>query len=135
MAVNALQLGGARLLKFLSAAVAALLALPGLVFAQAQRISNEWLQLTPTDPRAGIPADPRTSVTLAGSAPTVSIERRWRGRGDSAASVTTFEASKRDPHLHVVVSLDDRKLWVVVGADTVLEAPVAIGSGETLVFG
>src|SRR5207237_4837799 len=51
------------------------------------------------------------------------------------ARVTTFEASKRDQNLHVVVSIDDRKLWVVVGVDTVLTAPVAIGSGQTLTFG
>jgi lipoprotein-anchoring transpeptidase ErfK/SrfK len=46
-----------------------------------------------------------------------------------------YEASKRDPNLKILVSLEDRRLWVVVGPDTVLEAPVAIGSGNTLVFG
>ena len=35
----------------------------------------------------------------------------------------------------MVVSLEDRRLWVVVGVDTVLEAPVAVGSGQTLEFG
>jgi hypothetical protein len=137
MAVFALGIRGTRVVKFLSGALAALMALPGLMLAQAQRMANDWLQLSPTDPRAGIPSDPRTSITTSSEdgATTVSIERRTRSRRDSVAGATALEASKRDQHLHVVVSLEDRKLWVVVGLDTVMEAPVAIGSGETLVFG
>jgi hypothetical protein len=126
-------------MKFLGAVAAALLALPGLIRAQAQRISGDWLQLTPSDPRAGIPnADPRIGVaTTSENGTTVSIERRgvYRSRKDSLAGTTAYDASKRDQNLHVVVSLEDRKLWVVAGVDTVMEAPVAIGTGETLVFG
>ncbi|HJQ21449.1 MAG TPA: L,D-transpeptidase [Gemmatimonadaceae bacterium] len=138
MAVLAVE-GGKRFMKFASAAAAAIVALPGLVLAQAQRISGDWLQLTPTDPKAGIPtADPKvgiTTVTEAGA--TVSIERRIRARTrqDSVSSATAYEAAKRDPNMHIEVSVEDRKLWVVVGQDTVLTAPVAIGTGETLVFG
>jgi lipoprotein-anchoring transpeptidase ErfK/SrfK len=139
MAVHAVEVSGKRILKFVSAVVAALLALPGLLRAQAQRISGDWLQLTPADPRAGIPnTDPRLGVaTTSESGTTVSIERRgvYRSRKDSLAGTTAYDASKRDQNLHVVVSLEDRKLWVVAGVDTVLEAPVAIGTGETLVFG
>ncbi|HMC57310.1 MAG TPA: L,D-transpeptidase [Gemmatimonadaceae bacterium] len=139
MAVHAVEVGSRKIVKFLSAVIAALLALPGLMLAQAQRLSGEWLQLTPTDPKAGIRnSDPKvgiTTVTEAGA--TVSIERRIRARSrhDSLASVNALEASRRDMNLHVAVSLEDRKLWVIVGQDTVMTAPVAIGTGETLVFG
>jgi len=142
MAVFAEETGSAKALKFVSAAIAAVAAFPGLVRAQAQRISADWLQLSPSDPRGGIPAsNARASVTTVDDATTISIERRastdrrTRSRSDSVAGTTAYEASRRDQNLHVVVSLDDRRLWVVVGADTVMSAPVAIGTGETLVFG
>jgi hypothetical protein len=138
MAVMSVEIAGRRLFKYLSAALAAVLALPGFVFAQAQRIGGEWLQLSPSDPKAGIPSDPRVGITTTSeSGTTISIERRnrYRSRSDSVAGVGADEASKRDQNLHVTVSIEDRRLWVVVGADTVMEAPVAIGTGETLVFG
>jgi len=137
MAVLSVDVGGKKLLKFLSALIAALVALPGTMLAQAKQLSNDWLQLTPSDPRAGIP-ETRSAVTTAsdGSGTTVSIERRnYRSRKDSVSGVTAYEAAKRDQNLHVVVSLEDKKLWVIAGADTVMEAPVAIGTGETLTFG
>jgi lipoprotein-anchoring transpeptidase ErfK/SrfK len=134
MAVHAVEVEWKRALKFLSAVLAALVALPGLVRAQASKLSGEWLQLTPTDPKVPLTA-PRAAVVTTDSATTVSIERRYRSRSDSAAGAMAYEASKRDPNLKILVSLEDRRLWVVVGPDTVLEAPVAIGSGETLVFG
>jgi hypothetical protein len=138
MAVMSVEIAGRRIFKYLSAALAAVLALPGFVFAQAQRIGGEWLQLSPSDPKAGIPSDPRVGITTTSeSGTTISIERRnrYRSRSDSVAGVGAYEASKRDQNLHVTVSIEDRRLWVVVGADTVMEAPVAIGTGETLVFG
>jgi len=127
-----------RVLQFLSAIVAALVALPGIMRAQAQRISGDWLQLSPSDPRTPLTSDAaRAAVTAADDgSTTVSIERRrYRSKADSVAGTMAYEASKRDQGLRLVVSLDDRKLWVVAGEDTVMEAPVAIGSGERLVFG
>jgi hypothetical protein len=134
MAANVVQVELKKVLKFLGAVVAALLALPGLMRAQAVKMTGDWLQLTPADPKTPIRAV-RSSVTSDDSGTTVSIERRYRSRADSVAGTLAYEASKRDKSLHVVVALDERKLWVVVGTDTVMEAPVAIGSGETLVFG
>lgn len=123
----------------LSAALAALMALPGFMLAQAQRMGADWLQLTPADPKAPIAGnDSRTSITTSGEGETtVSIERRsrFRSRSDSLSATTAYEASLRDESLHISVSLDDRRLWVVVGADTVMEAPIAVGSGQRLVFG
>jgi len=138
MAVLPVEIRESKVAKFLIAAFAAIIAFPGMMLAQAQRLSGDWLQLTPSDPKAGIPSDPRVGITtVSDSGTTVSIERRarFRSRSDSVAATTAYEASKRDKNLHVVVSLEDRKLWVVAGVDTVMEAPVAIGTGETLVFG
>jgi len=139
MAVASVEIAGRRFFKYLSAALAAVLALPGFVLAQAQKIGGDWLQLSPSDPKAGIPnMDSRVGITNSTeTGTTISIERRnrYRSRSDSVAGTSAYEASKRDEKLHVVVSIEDRRMWVVVGADTVMEAPVAIGTGETLTFG
>jgi glucose/arabinose dehydrogenase len=137
MAANAVEVEWKRVMKFLSAMVAALLAMPGSLMAQAQKMSNEWLTLTPANPRASIERNDRAAVTTSAEdgSTTVSIERRFRNRADSVASMSTLAASKKDRNLRLVVSLDDKKLWVVAGEDTVMEAPVAIGSGDRLVFG
>ena len=72
MAVLAVDVRWKGFLKFLGAAVAALLALPNLMLAQAQRISADWLQLTPSDPKAGIPAvDARAAITTSESSTTI----------------------------------------------------------------
>ncbi len=44
-------------------------------------------------------------------------------------------AARKSTGYRVVVSLAARRLHVISGADTLLEAPVAIGSGDTLRFG
>jgi lipoprotein-anchoring transpeptidase ErfK/SrfK len=136
MAATVAQMDWKKVLKYLSAAFAALLAFPGFLRAQAVKLSADWLTLTPADPKAPINR-PSAIVTNEEGATTVSIERRspYRGRTDSLAATRAYEASKRDRSLHISVSLDERRLWVVVDKDTVMDAPVAIGSGETLVFG
>src|SRR5881628_1492167 len=101
MAALPVEVDARKIGKLLSAATAALLAIPTLMLAQAQRITAGWLQLTPSDPRAGIPSDSRTSITNDGWSTTVSIERRSRAR-DDIAGMDAYEASKRDPHLHLV---------------------------------
>ena len=123
--------------KILGAVVAGLLAFPSIMRAQPARASGDWLQVTPSNPRGPISRSSAGSFESDGS---VSLERRERRstsrtRKDSLAGVRAYEASKKDKNLHLVVSLDERRLWVVVGVDTVMDAPVAIGSGETLVFG
>lgn len=138
MAVLTIESSWKRFGAILSATVTALLALPGLMLAQAQRMSADWLQLTPVDPKASLPSSeaPTSFVTASESgSTTVSIERRsanYRSKKDSVAGTTAYEASKRDQNLHIVVNLDDRKLMVVAGVDTVLEADIAVGSGAKL---
>jgi lipoprotein-anchoring transpeptidase ErfK/SrfK len=48
--------------------------------------------------------------------------------------VRTRLAADRDPDLRIVVSLNDRKLWALIGSDTLLTAPVAVSTDETLSY-
>jgi lipoprotein-anchoring transpeptidase ErfK/SrfK len=56
----------------------------------------------------------------------------WRSRADSLTSVRARRAAARDTSLRVVVSVADRRLWVVEGRDTLRAAPVAVGMGRLL---
>lgn len=137
MAVLAVDWEWKKVLKFLSAAIAAIMTLPSSMWAQAQKMAaGDWLMLTPADPRSAI-TDNRTAVTTDSSSTTVSIDRRtrYRSRDDSVAGMRALEASKRDERLKILISLDEKKLFVVAGEDTVMTAPVAVGSGETLIHG
>ena len=58
----------------------------------------------------------------------------YRSRADSMTSVRTRLAADRDNNLRVVVSLNDRRLWVIIGPDTLLKAPVAVSTDETLEY-
>src|SRR5690349_14613791 len=49
----------------------------------------------------------------------------YRSRADSVASVRTRIAADRDNDLRVVVSLNERELWALIGPDTLLTAPIA----------
>jgi hypothetical protein len=52
----------------------------------------------------------------------------------SAASERTRLRAERAAGLRVVVSLEDRRLWVLSDADTLMEAPVAVGTGGKLTY-
>jgi len=58
----------------------------------------------------------------------------FRSRSDSIASVRTRLAADRSSDLRIVVSLNDRMLWAVMGSDTLLSAPVAVSTDETLTY-
>ena len=58
----------------------------------------------------------------------------YRSRADSVASVRTRLAADRDNDLRVVVSLNDRELWALIGSDTLLTAPIAVSTDETLEY-
>ena len=74
---------------------------------------------------------PPTSDTLAGP---LSLPRAFRSRADSIASVRTRLAAEQNTALRVVISLNDRQLWAVLGTDTLLAAPVAVSTDETLEY-
>jgi hypothetical protein len=43
-------------------------------------------------------------------------------------------AAARDRRLRIVISLDDRRLWALIGDDTLLDAPVAVSSDARLSY-
>lgn len=51
---------------------------------------------------------------------------------DSLAAVRISEAAAGDPRRRIVVSLGDRRLFLMERADTLLSALIAVGSGEVL---
>ncbi|HEY4303441.1 MAG TPA: L,D-transpeptidase [Gemmatimonadaceae bacterium] len=57
---------------------------------------------------------------------------------DSKADSLSWEKSKsvaeKATGFHIVVSLKDAHLWAIIGADTVLSAPVAVAKGTTLKY-
>ncbi len=59
----------------------------------------------------------------------------FRMRTDSMMSLRTWRASLHDRALRVVVSVAQRELFVVEGADTLRSAPVAVGMGRLLEYG
>jgi len=96
-------------------------------------------------PRADDEA-PRRTVTLAAqdTSPTpdqrnvvvaASSERRFRSRTDSLEWVSAKEKADRSTGFRLIVSLQEKRLWAIVGEDTVLNAPVATAKGTTLKYG
>jgi L,D-transpeptidase-like protein len=60
---------------------------------------------------------------------------QYRSRADSMTSVRTRKAADRAVGLRIVISLNDRQLWVLLGYDTLLTAPVAVSTDATLEYG
>jgi lipoprotein-anchoring transpeptidase ErfK/SrfK len=56
-------------------------------------------------------------------------------RRDSLLSAKARRAAVRSTAMRIVVSIGARRLWVVSGSDTLLDAPVAVGMGRTLAYG
>lgn len=72
----------------------------------------------------GVEWSPATNVRTVGAS-----------RADSVASARTRTAADRDRRLRIVISLADRQLWALIGADTLLSAPVAVSSDASLEYG
>lgn len=59
---------------------------------------------------------------------------RFRSRRDSLDWVAARRRAERSKGYRIVVSLFDRRLWVMSGEDTARTAPIAVASGATLKF-
>jgi lipoprotein-anchoring transpeptidase ErfK/SrfK len=54
---------------------------------------------------------------------------------DAPAPATTVRlAEPTAPKPHIVVSIDQRRLWLIQGSDTLLAAPVAVGKGQSFTY-
>jgi hypothetical protein len=60
---------------------------------------------------------------------------KFKSRTDSLSWERNRALAARSTGFRLVVSLQDRHLWAIVGADTVLSAPAAVAKGTTLEFG
>jgi hypothetical protein len=76
-------------------------------------------------------ADTSDSSNEAGSRATYS----FKSRKDSVSWARSRSLADRASGFRLVVSLQDRHLWAIIGQDTVLSAPVAVAKGTTLEFG
>jgi hypothetical protein len=59
----------------------------------------------------------------------------FKSRPDSLAWARARTLANKASGLRLVVSLQDRHLWAIIGRDTVLSAPVAVAKGTRLDFG
>src|SRR5688572_2210821 len=94
--------------------------------------------------RRGEPADSTTidAAALASSVRAMadSVARAtplvpiYRSRSDSVTSIRTKLAADREKDLRIVISLNERKLWALIGADTLLTALIAVSTDETLEY-
>jgi hypothetical protein len=96
--------------------------------------------------RRGEDRDPEGTIDAAAIAATVramadSLARSgapiptFRSRADSLTSMRTRIAADNARDLRIVISLNDRKLWALIGPDTLLRASVAVSTDETLEYG
>jgi lipoprotein-anchoring transpeptidase ErfK/SrfK len=58
----------------------------------------------------------------------------YRSRTDSIAGVRSRLAADRDTNLRILISLAERRLYAMIGPDTLLKAPVAVSTDETLSY-
>jgi len=110
-------------------ALLALVGVASLGLAQGRVEASDTIK---TIEASVIAASVRSSAdSIARSAQPVAT---YRSRADSLTSVRTRLAADRDNDLRVVVSLNDRKLWVIIGPDTLFHAPIAVSTDETLEY-
>jgi hypothetical protein len=77
------------------------------------------------------PADASDSLDESATRPTYS----FKSKPDSLAWARSRTVANKASGFRLVVSLQDRHLWAIIGRDTVLSAPVAVAKGTKLDFG
>ena len=110
------------------------------------RASSDTIGGDRRDERRGEPSDSAQLLDAASIANSVramadSVARVtplvpvYRSRSDSIAAVRTRLAANRERDLRILVSLNERRLYAVIGADTLLRTSVAVSTDETLEYG
>jgi L,D-transpeptidase-like protein len=103
-------------------------ALLGSVPARAQ--GSQRLQTDPARVRTSAGALDTTDTTDNSHA-----EYSFTSKADSLAWARNRVVAAKSNGFRIVVSLQDRHVWTIVGKDTVLSAPVAVAKGTTLKYG
>jgi len=75
------------------------------------------------------------SVSADDSADDSRATYSFKSRADSVAWARNRSLAAKSSGFRLVVSLQDRHLWAIVGRDTVLSAPAAVAKGTTLEYG
>jgi lipoprotein-anchoring transpeptidase ErfK/SrfK len=77
---------------------------------------------------------PVSSMSTEGTRRTPKATARFRSRADSIEHVRARKLAEDARGYRVVISLEDRTLWVLYDSDTIRTATVAVASGLTLDF-
>src|SRR5262245_30263208 len=63
------------------------------------------------------------------------VSYKFKSRADSISWMRNRKLAKGSDGFRIVVSLQDRHVWAMIGSDTVLSAPAAVAKGTTLEYG
>jgi hypothetical protein len=96
-----------------------------LVFGVVPRLGAQTLRETSDGPRRAADQD--------GSSDEAAYS--FKSHADSLAWAKNRVLASKSTGFRLVVSLQDRHLWAIIGHDTVLSAPAAVAKGTTLEFG
>ena len=114
------------------AAAPALFALVAVASLGTAQVRVDAADTTKVIDASAIAASVRSSAdSIVRSAQPVAA---YRSHADSVTSVRIRLAAEHDNDLRVVVSLNDRELWAIMGPDTLLTAPIAVSTDETLEY-
>ena len=114
------------------AAAPALFALVAVASLGTAQVRVDAADTTKVIDASAIAASVRSSAdSIVRSAQPVAT---YRSRADSVTSVRIRLAAEHDNDLRVIVSLNDRELWAIMGPDTLLTAPIAVSTDETLEY-
>ena len=75
-----------------------------------------------------------TEAAGSGRQETTRTDYYFRSRKDSLDWAKWKKVADKSDGFRILVSLQERHLWVVVDEDTLLSAPVAVASGQTLTY-
>ena len=78
-----------------------------------------------------VPIASRNTIPPVGARP---LERVPPTRADSMAAEGARARASRDPGFRIVVSIAERRLWVLDAGDTLMTAPAAVGMDRRLTF-
>jgi hypothetical protein len=95
-----------------------------LALSLASRLGAQTLRETNDGPRRAADQDGSDEISYS-----------FKSRPDSLAWAKNRALASRSSGFRLVVSLQDRHLWAIIGRDTVLSAPAAVAKGTTLEFG
>lgn len=76
----------------------------------------------------------RSSADESGARDAARTDYSFRNKRDSLDWAKNKRIAERSTGFRVIVSLQEKHLWVVIDEDTLLSAPVSVASGQTLTY-